>query len=198
MQAAASGVTQEYDLAFDRGAGDVLLNLRNVPIIIDDRVVGVYVIATDITERARAIAALRENEAELRALVERQHGLLEIIRQISMPVLPVHDGVLLVPLVGQLDAERGQQLTTALLAGVERHRARVAIIDITGVPMIDTAVARHLIQSTVAARLLGAESVLVGVSPEVAQTLVQLGVDFGMLKTRSNLQAGVAYAVARG
>jgi len=105
--------------------------------------------------------------------------------------------VLLLPLVGQLDDERGQQLIVALLAGVERHHASVVIIDITGVPMIDTAVARHLLQATLAAKLLGAESVLVGVSPEVAQTLVQLGVDFGTLTTRSNLQAGVAYAVAR-
>ena len=104
---------------------------------------------------------------------------------------------MLLPLVGQLDAERGQRLTVALLASMERHCASVVIIDITGVPMIDTAVARHLLQATVAARLLGAESVLVGVSPEVAQTLVQLGVDFGTLTTRSNLQAGVAYAVAR-
>src|SRR5437870_4848976 len=87
--------------------------------------------------------------------VERQHSLLEIIRQISTPVLPVHDHVLL-PLVGQLDAERGQQLIVALLAGVERHRASGVIIDITGVPMIDTAVAGHLLQATVAAKLLGA------------------------------------------
>jgi diguanylate cyclase len=197
LQAAASGATQEYDLMLDRGGNCVLLNMRNVPILIDGRVVGVYAIATDITERARAVEALRNNQSELRAMVERQHSLLEIIRQISTPVLPVHDQVLLLPLVGQLDAERGQQLTVALLAGVERHRARMVIIDITGVPMIDTAVAGHLLQATVAAKLLGAESVLVGVSPEVAQTLVQLGVDLGTLTTRSNLQAGVAYAVAR-
>ncbi len=196
MQAAISGATQEYDLMLDRGAGSVLLNVRNVPILLDGRVVGVYAIATDITERARAIEALRDNQIELRALVERQHSLIEIIRQISTPVLPVHDQVLLVPLVGQLDAERGQQLTAALLAGVERYHARMVIIDITGVPMIDTAVAGNLLQATIAAKLLGAESVLVGVSPEVAQTLVQLGVDFGTLITRSNLQAGVAYAVA--
>ncbi|MEO7911119.1 MAG: MHYT domain-containing protein [Roseiflexaceae bacterium] len=197
MQAAVSGATQEYDLMLARGGDSVRLNLRNVPILIDGRVVGVYAIATDITERARAVAALRDNQAELRALVERQHGLLEIIREISTPVLPVHDRVLLLPLVGQLDAERGKQLTATLLAGVERHRASVVIIDITGVPLIDTAVASHLLQATVAANLLGAESVLVGVSPEVAQTLVQLGIDFGKLTTRSNLQAGVAYAVAR-
>ena len=197
MQAAVNGATQEYDLMLARGTGSVLLNVRNVPILIDGRVVGVYAIATDITERARAVTALRDNQAELRALVDRQHGLLEIIRQISTPVLPVHDRVLLLPLVGQLDAERGRQLTVALLAGVERHRASVVIIDITGVPMIDTTVAGHLLQATVAAKLLGAESVLVGVSPEVAQTLVQLGVDLGALTTRSNLQAGVAYAVAR-
>ena len=197
MQAAVSGTTQEYDLMLACGTGSVFLNLRNVPILIDGRVVGVYAIATDITERARAVEALHDNQAELRTLVEQQHGLLAIIREISTPVLPVHDQVLLMPLVGQLDAERGQQLTAALLAGVEQYHASVVIIDITGVPMIDTAVAGNLLQATVAAKLLGAESVLVGVSPEVAQTLVQLGVDFGKLTTRSNLQAGVAYAVAR-
>ena len=82
MQAAVGGATQEYDLTLDRGADSALVHVRNVPILMAGRVAGVYAIAIRITQRARAIELLRENEADLRALVERQHGLLELIREI--------------------------------------------------------------------------------------------------------------------
>src|SRR6185436_2135181 len=84
-----------------------------------------------------------------------------------------------------------------LLTGVQQHSAEVVIIDITGVPVVDTGVANHIIQATQAATLLGAHCVLVGISPEVAQTMVQLGVNLSTLVTLSNLQAGVTYALSR-
>jgi anti-anti-sigma factor len=198
MHAAQQGEAQTYELAFAGENGCAkLVNMRNVPIVTDQGIVGVYMIATDITERAHAVEALRSNEGELRALVERQQALLNTIQELSTPVLPVHDKVLLLPLIGHLDSNRSQQLIEVLLSSVERHRATSVIIDITGVPIIDTAVAHHLIQATNAARLLGAETILVGIAPEVAQTIVQLGVDLGAFITRSNLQSGIEYAIAR-
>ena len=114
-----------------------------------------------------------------------------------MPVLPVHNRVLLMPLIGNITGERSQQMMSTLLHNVEQQRARTVIIDITGVSLIDTLVAGNLIQTVRAVSLLGAETVLVGITPEVAQTLVQLGVDLSQIAIRSNLEAGVAYAIAR-
>ena len=141
--------------------------------------------------------ALRESETQMREINTHQQQLLDMIREISSPVIPVHDEVLVLPLVGTIDSARSSRIMETLLTGVQEHSAEVVIIDITGVPIVDTAVANHLIQATRAATLLGAHCVLVGVSAEVAQTLVQLGVDLSTLVTRSNLQAGITYALAR-
>jgi rsbT co-antagonist protein RsbR len=146
----------------------------------------------DITDRKNAEEALKKTSEELH---ETRTNLMETIRELSTPVLPIHDGVLVVPLVGHMDSQRSGQLTEALLASIQRHRADTVIIDITGLEMIDTAVASHLIQTTRAASLLGTECVLVGIAPPIARTLVQIGVDFGTLTTRRDLQAGVAYAL---
>jgi anti-anti-sigma regulatory factor len=141
-------------------------------------------------EREKQVAALeRANESQAR--------LLETVRELSTPVIPVHDGVLVLPLVGMIDTSRSAQVMESLLNAIQKERAQVVIIDITGVPTVDTGVANHLIRSTRAAALLGAMCVLVGVAPAVAQTLVQIGVDFGDLVTRSDLQAGIAYALDR-
>jgi simple sugar transport system substrate-binding protein len=145
----------------------------------------------------RVIEALHASEANLREVVEQQRLLLETITELSTPVVPVHDHTLLLPLIGTIDTRRSAQIMDALLTSVQRYKARHVIIDITGVPLVDTAVASHLIQATRALRLLGAESVVVGVSPEVAQTVVQLGIDVQSLTTRSTTQAGIAYALAR-
>ncbi|WP_437974809.1 PAS domain-containing protein [Sorangium sp. So ce295] len=138
----------------------------------------------------------RQKEVEL-DLARARESLLDTIRQLSTPVLPIHEGVLVVPLIGQMDSERGERLTETLLDGIQRHQAEIVIIDITGVMTVDTSVASRLIQATRAAALLGAECVLVGIAPSIAQTLVQLGVDFGALTTRGDLRAGVGYALDR-
>jgi rsbT co-antagonist protein RsbR len=150
--------------------------------------------ARDVSEHRQVEEALAKSRAELHAT---KSSLLETIRQLSTPVLPIHDGILVVPLVGHMDSQRGGELTEALLSGIQRHRAGTVIIDITGVEMVDTAVASHLIQATRAAALLGTECVLVGIAPAIARTLVQIGTDFGGLTTRRDLQAGVAYALAQ-
>jgi rsbT co-antagonist protein RsbR len=96
------------------------------------------------------------------------------------------------PLVGAIDTARSQQIIETLLSAITTHDAEVVIIDITGVSVIDTSVANHLLQATRAASLLGAQCVLVGITPEVAQTVVHLGVDLSGLVTMSDLQSGVA------
>lgn len=158
---------------------------------------GIIFFTEVVTKHVQDQQALRESESQLREINSQQQQLLDVIREISSPVIPVHDEVLVLPLVGTIDSARSSRIMETLLTGVQEHAAEVVIIDITGVPIVDTAVANHLIQATRAATLLGAHCVLVGVSAEVAQTLVQLGVNLSTLVTRSNLQAGITYALAR-
>jgi rsbT co-antagonist protein RsbR len=117
------------------------------------------------------------------------------IRELSTPIIPVHTGVLVLPLVGAIDSYRAGQIMEALLEGIGREQADVVIIDITGVPMVDTGVGNYLLQAARAARLLGSRVVLVGISAEIAQTIVQLGVDLSDITTHADLQAGIAYAL---
>lgn len=145
----------------------------------------------------QVVTKRKEAEEALRETVERQQRLIDMIREISTPVIPVHDEVLVLPLIGTIDSQRSAQVMESLLTAVQEYSADVVIIDITGVPIVDTSVANHLIQSTQAATLLGAHCILVGISAEVAQTLVQLGVNLNSLVTRGNLQDGIAYALAR-
>lgn len=114
--------------------------------------------------------------------------------ELSTPVIKLWDEIILLPLVGVLDTARAKQTTEQLLYAIVKHEAIVVILDVTGVPIIDTSVARHLIKTISAARMLGAETVVTGISPEAAQTLVQLGIDLSGFRTRGLLQAGVKEA----
>jgi rsbT co-antagonist protein RsbR len=99
------------------------------------------------------------------------------------------------PLIGTLDSGRAQQVMETLLEGVSTHQAELAILDITGVSMVDTQVAQALVRSAQAVRLLGAQVMLTGLQPQIAQTLVHLGVDLSDIVTRGSLQAGIIYAL---
>jgi rsbT co-antagonist protein RsbR len=131
------------------------------------------------------VEARAESEARLRREAEEQRALA---RGMSVPVLPVSAGTLVVPLVGDLDAQRIEDLQVRALGAVERSGCGRLVLDITGVPIVDTHVAQGLIQTMSALRLLGAEAVLVGIRPEVAQSLVSLGVDLGDFTTFADLQ----------
>ncbi len=148
-------------------------------------------------ENARTVSEMRRLNENLRQTMEKQAQLLETIRELGTPVVPLLEGIILLPLVGQIDSVRAQQIVETLLVEVQEHRARIAILDITGVPVVDTMVAQALLQTAQAVRLLGAEPVLVGIMPEVAQTMVSLGIDLSRLVTRSDLQSGLEYAVER-
>jgi rsbT co-antagonist protein RsbR len=118
------------------------------------------------------------------------------IRELSTPLMPLHTGLLALPLVGTLDSHRASQIMETLLEGIARQQADVVIMDITGVPVVDTAVGNHLLQAARAAELLGARVILVGISAEVAQTMVQLGINLSRIVTLATLQAGIEYALA--
>ena len=113
------------------------------------------------------------------------------IEKLSTPVLQLRDGLLILPVVGMLDARRAQQLTEQLLEAIRTRRGKVVVLDITGVAAVDSRVANHLIQTVDAARLMGTTAIVTGVSPEVAQTLVSLGINLGNVATVADLQGGV-------
>jgi rsbT co-antagonist protein RsbR len=121
----------------------------------------------------------------------------DAIRELSTPVLTLMDGLLLLPVVGVIDSHRARQMTDQLLQAIHKHRAKVVVIDITGVAAMDTMVANHLIQAVDAARLLGASAIVSGLSADVAQTVVRIGVDLSRLHTVGDLQGGVSDALRR-
>lgn len=155
------------------------------------------------------ITALRDKNGTLRGfgkvtrdLSERRLAEEQIKRQAQeifdmavVPVVQVWEGIVLVPLIGTLDSQRTQQLMERLLNRVTETSSPVAILDITGVPAIDTQTAQHLIETVAAVRLLGAEVILTGVRPSIAQTLVHLGIDLSNVMTRASLAAGLRMAL---
>lgn len=126
--------------------------------------------------------------------LERQRAL---IRELSSPIVPIAEGILLLPLVGAMDDARATRITESVLNRIVQTQAGIILLDITGVPLVDTHVAGHLMNLTRAVSLLGAQVVLVGISPDIAQTIIQLGIDLGAVITLADLQAGVAYALRR-
>ena len=118
----------------------------------------------------------------------------EAIRELSTPVLQVRDRLLILPIIGLIDPQRARQLTEQLLRGIRANRAKVVVIDITGVAAMDTSVANHLVQTVEASRLLGATVIVTGLSPEIAQTLVNIGVELSKMTTVGDLQGGIEEA----
>jgi len=128
---------------------------------------------------------------------EQEEQFNNTISELSTPIIPVHESVLILPLIGAISSRRASEITERLLEAIAANQAEIVIIDITGVPIIDTRTANHLLMTTRAANLLGSEIVLVGVGAEIAQTIVHLGVELHGLVTLANLQSGIAYALKR-
>jgi rsbT co-antagonist protein RsbR len=149
----------------------------------------VLVLSRDVTKQKRAE---RERQAMQERIIEAQQATL---RELSTPLMPIADGVVVMPLIGTIDTLRAQQIMEALLEGISDHYARFAILDITGVKVVDTQVAAALIRSAQAARMLGARMVLTGISPEIAQTLVHIGADMREMITKPTLQQGIAHVL---
>jgi rsbT co-antagonist protein RsbR len=134
-----------------------------------------------------ALAFVKEREK----IVSQQQ---EAIRELSTPVLQVREQMLILPIIGVIDTHRARQLTEQLLRTIRTSRAKVVVIDITGVPAVDSKVANHLVQTVDASRLMGATVIVTGISPEIAQTLVTLGVDLSKMNTVGDLQGGIEEA----
>ncbi len=151
------------------------------------KVLGVY---EPVANRILNIVALSFVEERERVIKEQQQAMLTL----STPVLQIRDQILVLPLIGTIDSARAAQIVEQLLNSIVDTQASVVIIDITGVPIIDTAVANHLIKTIQAAKMLGADTIITGISPANAQTLVTLGVDLSMMTTRGSLRSGVKLA----
>lgn len=151
------------------------------------------VVFRDITERKRVEEALHRAAVQ-EETIRAQEAML---RELSTPLIPVSDGVVVMPLIGVVDRARAEQLRQVLLEGISAAGAKVAILDVTGVPAMDAGVAEALLLAVSAARLLGAQVVLTGVKPAAARALVELGVNFGHVVTRGTLKDGILHALAR-
>ncbi|MEU0198910.1 MULTISPECIES: STAS domain-containing protein [unclassified Streptomyces] len=121
----------------------------------------------------------------------------EQLHEVATPVIKLWDSTVAVPLIGTLDSARSQVVMESLLDAIVAERARYAILDITGVPTVDSLVAQHLMKTVAAARLMGAECIVSGIRPAIAQTIVHLGIDLGTVLTRSSLADALAYALSR-
>jgi len=152
-----------------------------------NRVFDVYEPAANSIAITVAVGFVRERERVIR---EQQ----EAIRELSTPVLQVRERLLILPIIGLIDPLRARQLTEQLLRGIRAHRGKVVVIDITGVASLDANVANHLVLTVEAARLLGARVIVTGLSPEIANTLVNIGVDLGKMSTVGDLQGGIEEA----
>lgn len=175
-----------------RFLGPRVLHTKKIPILdADGNPQYLLGISEDITERKEAEIALRKSQMQ-EALIQAQ---AQALAERSTPCIPISDDVLAMPLIGTIDTHRLLQIMETLLHEISACRARIAIVDITGVAMVDTQVAHGLLQVAHAAQLLGARVVLTGIRPEVAQALVGLGVNLHNIITRSTLQEGIAYAI---
>jgi rsbT co-antagonist protein RsbR len=155
----------------------------------DGSPIGQAIILRDATEQIRS-------EHERTALHEQVIAAQQAaLRELSTPIIPLTDDLVVMPLIGTIDSNRAQQVIETLLVGVATSRATTAILDITGVPIVDTQVANALLRAAQAVKLLGARVVLTGIRPEIAQTLVGLGLDLNGIVTRATLQSGIAFAL---
>lgn len=149
-----------------------------------NRVLDAYEPAANRIANTVAVGFVQERER----IIRQQQ---EAIRELSTPVLQVRERLLILPIIGIVDAQRARQLTEQLLRGIRANRAKVVVMDITGVPSVDATVANHLVQTVEASRLLGATVIVTGLSPEIAQTLVTIGVDLTKMNTVGDLQGGI-------
>ena len=152
-----------------------------------NRILDAYEPAANRIANTVAVGFVQERERIIR---EQQ----EAIRDLSTPVLQVRERLLILPMIGAIDPQRARQLTEQLLHGIRATRAKVVVIDLTGVPAVDSNIANHLVQTVEASRLLGATVIVTGLSPAIAQTLVNIGVDLGKMNTVGDLQGGIEQA----
>lgn len=194
-------VNADYQGVFDTGetliteectelAGKKLtIETSKIPIFEGDKVIRVMTVTRDITERKQA----EEERGQLQQeVIEAQK---RAIQELSTPVIPIMDRIIVMPLIGSIDSMRAKDITRSLLAGISAHQAKVVILDVTGVPIVDSGVANHLNKTIQAARLKGARTIVTGISDAVAEAIVDLGIDWSKTETLTNLQTGLVAAL---
>ncbi|WP_437775714.1 substrate-binding domain-containing protein [Sorangium sp. So ce1097] len=157
----------------------------------------VAAVAAVVLENARLLSRIKERTRELESLSRRQEALLDTIARMSSPVVPIAPGVLVMPIVGALDAQRSGRFLETMLREISDHRARVVLVDVTGMAVVDASAAGHLAQAARAAAMLGSEVVLVGIAPEAARLMVEQGIELDGIVTRSTLELGFSYALGK-
>ncbi|MFN2269350.1 MAG: PAS domain-containing protein [Anaerolineae bacterium] len=160
----------------------------------EGNIIGTFGVSRDITEQKRIEA---ESARLQREVVEAQQ---RAIQELSTPIIPVMNvpgagSIIVMPLIGSIDTLRARDLTRRLLEGIRMHRAKVVILDITGVPIVDSGVASHMNKSIQAARLKGARTIVTGISDAVAETIIDLGLDWSGIETLGDLQTGLRVAL---
>ncbi|MCE5250022.1 PAS domain-containing protein [bacterium] len=216
-----SGETREIEEKYIQDGEERWVNTIKKPVKNEKgAVTGVLGIFWDITDRKRSEAELAQHREHLEQLVQERTAALEKINEqlkneisagkqreeiisrqnleileLSTPVLQIMDGVVVAPLIGTIDSERTQRFMERFLGTIVKTNSPVALMDITGVPTLDTQTAQHLIEAVTAATLLGTKVIVTGVSPAIAQTLVHLGVDLTDITTKSSLSAGLRTAL---
>lgn len=165
---------------FDKEGNKIYAEVSGYPVVKDGNITEFIHISRDVTERVMAEKQLKEQ----------QKSILEL----STPVVKIWEGIITLPLIGLIDSNRAKQIMESLLASIVATQAAIAIIDITGVPFVDTEVADRLIKTIKAAALLGTKSILVGIKSDIAQSMVHLGIDLSGVETYSTLQAGLEAA----
>jgi len=180
-----SGSDEVVEMMLEANDRDMSVSVTGVRS--DGEYLGVLLTIRDVTE-------MMEREQELTILA----GQLKVAQEeLSTPVVQIWDRVLALPLIGALDNKRAETVTEILLDRIVATQSEIVILDITGVHSVDTNVTNHLMKVVYASRLLGAECIITGICPDIAQTMIHLGVDLGELITRADMQEGLEYAVER-
>lgn len=179
------GLVRDYPLTIRHTSGkttDVLYN-ATVYRTENGEVQGIFAAARDVTEHKRAEEALRKRD--------------EIINKLSTPLVSIGEGIVMVPVIGILDSTRARQLTESVLENIAHSNTEMVVMDISGIAAIDTKTANYILRTVQAVKLMGSEFVITGIRPDVASTLVTLGVDLTGIMTRGSLQEGLQYAYTK-
>jgi len=179
----------DLDIRIESKVEDDLTGIEEaINILIDDLT---HELKQSINMQNELQEKLKKIQEQQKTIVQQQEDLMEL----SSPVSKVWDNILILPVIGTLDSQRTQVMMENLLQKIVDTGCTMAILDITGVPTVDTQVANHLLKTTTSARLLGADCIISGISPAIAQTIVHLGIDLSAIRTKATLQDAMIYAM---
>ena len=192
---AQPGSTRTIEARFKRPDGGLMwVEAVGTNCIDDPLLKGLVIVARDVTERKTTEEKLHKSQGDLKLALEKQMHLFE---ELSTPVIQIWNRVLVLPLLGRVDDRRAQHIMEVLLNKITESRSDVVVIDVTGVPSMDSVVINHLMRTTQSAAMLGAECVLAGMKPELAQSVIEIGLDLDKLVIKRDLEDGLKWAIDR-